>query len=44
MKTLALILAFAVAFICGMCLEKHRTMLDQYQVEYQADVTESNQK
>ena len=44
MKTVALFLAFAVAFVCGICLEKHRAMMDQYQVEYQADMAVGNQK
>lgn len=48
MKTLALFLAFAVVFICGMyanvALKQHRAMTDQYQVEYQADMVVGDQE
>ena len=44
MKVFVLFLAFAVAFVCGMCLEKHRALMEQYQVEYQADMAVGEQE
>lgn len=44
MNKLVLFLMLAVAFVCGMCLEKHRAIMEQYAVEYQADMTEGAQE